>query len=130
MLRLVNMVEGFSGPDQAYAITVHLAKLTRTLRAHLATEDEWFYPALINSDGPLTASLVAHYRAEVGGLAQRFEDFVQHWNSSTVIDQGFDRFRTELLSLFHGLEDRIDREDKELYPLARLLGIGHPPLAA
>jgi len=35
-----------------------------------------------------------------------------------------------LLSLFHKIEDRIGREDAELYPLARLLGIGVQPLAA
>lgn len=121
MLRLVNMVEGFQGPDQAYAITVDLAKLAHLLRLHLATEDEWFYPAMMNADDPRAASLAATYNDEVGGLAERFEIFLRQWNSSTVIDLGFDRFRAELLGLLHQIEDRIGWEDNELYPLARLL---------
>lgn len=130
MLRLVNQVQGFNGPDQAYPITVQLAKLAHLLRLHLATEDEWFYPAMIGSDLPLAASLATAFRDEVGEIAAEVETFLAQWNSSTVIELGFDRFRDELLCLFHKLENRIGRENTELYPLARLLGIGNRPLAA
>lgn len=130
MLQLVNKVQGFEGSDDALAITVDLAKLTKLLRLHLATEDEWFYPAMMNSDEPFAVSLAAAYRNEVGGIAERFEGFLRQWNSSAVIDLGFSRFRVDLLSLFREIEDRIGREDKELYPLARLIGIGRHSLAA
>ena len=130
MLGLVNQVQGFHGPEQAYSITVQLAKLSHLLRRHLAIEDEWFYPAMIASDEPLAASLAAAYRDEVGGIAAAVESFLMQWNSSTVIGLGFDRFREELISLFHRIEDRIGREDQELYPLAVKLGICNRPLAA
>lgn len=130
MLRLVNLVQGFHGPDQALPITVQLAKLAHLLRLHLATEDEWFYPAMIHSDGPLVAAVATAYRDEVGGIAEDVETFLTQWNSSTVIGLGFERFREELFCLFRRLEDRINREDMELYPLARSLGIGIRPLAA
>ena len=130
MLRLVNMIQGFERSEDAFAITVHLARLAHLLRLHLATEDEWFYPAMMNSDEAFAASLAASYRDEAGGIAEGLEVFLQQWNSSTVIELGFDRFRLELISLFHQIEDRIGHEDKELYPLARALGIGEHPLAA
>jgi len=130
MLRLVNLAQGFHGPDQALPVTIHLAKLAHLLRLHLATEDEWFYPAMINSSEPLAASLATAYRDEVGGIAEDVEIFLAQWNSSTVIGLRFAQFREELFRLFHKLEDRIDREDVELYPLARSLGIGSRPLAA
>ncbi|HEV2044254.1 MAG TPA: hemerythrin domain-containing protein [Sphingomicrobium sp.] len=132
MLRLVNLVQGFNGPDLAYPIAVQLAKLAHLLRLHLATEDEWFYPAMIGSGEPFAVSLATIYRNEVGGIAEQVEAFVAQWNSSVVIALGADRFRDEMLSLFHKIEDRIGREDEELYPLARLLGIGIDirPLAA
>jgi len=82
MLRLVNLVQGFNGPDQAYPITVQLAKLAHLLRLHLATEDEWLYPAMIGSDEPLVASLATIYRDEVGGIAEEVEAFIVQWNSS------------------------------------------------
>ena len=130
MLRLINQVEGFQGPDEAYSITVQLAKLSHLLRLHFATEDEWFYPAMIESDEPLAAALAATYRDEVGGIAEDVEAFLMQWNSSIVIELGASRFRQEILGLFHKIEDRIGREDSELYPLARSLGIGSRPLAA
>ena len=130
MLRLVNQVQGFHGPEQAYSITVQLAKLSHLLRLHLATEDEWFYPAMIASDEPLAAALATAYRDEVGGIAEAVEAFLMQWNSSTVIAVGFNRFRDELIDLFLRIEDRIGREEQELYPLAVRLGIGNRPLAA
>lgn len=130
MLRLINLVEGFQGPDQALPVTVHLAKLAHLLRLHLTTEDEWLYPAMIASGEPLAASLALAYRNEVGGVAEDVEAFLARWNSSTVIGLRFEHFRQELFCLFHKLEDRIGREDDELYPLARSLGIGIRPMAA
>lgn len=130
MLRLVNQVQGFHGPEQAYPIIVQLAKLSHLLRLHLATEDEWFYPAMIASDEPLAASLAFACRDDVGGIAEEVETFLAQWNSSVVIDLGFSRFREELFCLFHKISDRIGREEVELFPLARLLGIGIQPLAA
>jgi hypothetical protein len=130
MLDLVNLIQGFHGPDQAYSITVKLGQLAHLLRIHLATEDEWFYPAMIASDEPLAATLAATYREEVGGIAEQVEAFTAQWNSSSVIGMGFRRFRGELLCLLHKIEDRIGREDLELYPIARALGIGCPAAAA
>ena len=130
MLRLVNLAQGFQGPDQALPIAVDLAKLVQLLRHHLATEEEWFYPAMIDSDEPLAAALATAYRDEVGGIAEEVESFLAQWNSSTVIGLRFMQFRQELFCLLRKLEDRIDREDVELYPLARSLGIGIWPLAA
>lgn len=130
MLHLVNMAQGFEGPDQAMPVTVDLAKLAHLLRVHLATEDEWFYPAMINSDEPVAAALATVYRDEVGGIAEEVECFIAQWNSSAVIGMRFEQFREELFSLFRKLGDRIDRENEELYPLARSLGIGSRTLAA
>lgn len=130
MLRLINLVQGFHGPDQALPVTIHLAKLAHLLRLHLATEDEWFYPAMIDSDEPIAAAIAVAYRDEVGGLAEEVESFLAQWNSSTVIGLKFEQFRGELFCLFRKLEGRINREDVELYPLARSLGIGSRPLAA
>ena len=124
MLRLVNLVEGFQGSEQAVPITVQLAKLAHLLRLYLAIEDEWFYPAMMASSEPLAELLAASYRAEVGGIAEEAEEFLRRWNSSAVIEIGFVRFRAELLALLGKIEERIGREDHELYPLARKIGIG------
>ena len=130
MLRLINLVEGFQGSGQAMPITMELAKLAHLLRLHLATEDEWFYPAMIASGEPLAELLAASYRAEVGGIAGEVEDFLQRWNSSAVIEIGFVRFRAGLLALLGKIEERIGREDQELYPLALQIGIGEQAKAA
>ena len=118
MLRLVNLVEGFQGSEQAMPITVQLAKLAHLLRLHLATEDECFYPTIMASGEPLAELLAASYRAEVG-IAEEVEVFLRRWNSSAVIEIDFVRFRAGLLALLGKIEERIGRENHELFPLAR-----------
>lgn len=130
MLDLVNSLQGFHGPDQAYSITVQLARLGKLLRVHLASEDEWFYPAMMACDQPLAAALATDYRDEVGGIAEDVEAFLARWNGSRVIANGFERFRPQLVALLRKIESRIEREDDELYPLAMKLGIGIPAVAA
>ena len=130
MLRLVNLVEGFQGSEQAMPITVQRAKLAHLLRLHLATEDEWFYPAMMASGEPLAELLAASYRAEVDGIAEEVEDFLRRWSSLAVIEIGLVTFRAGLLALLGKIEERIGREDNELYPLARQIGIGDQAKAA
>ena len=130
MLRLVNLVEGFQGSEQAMPITVQLAKLAHLLRLHLATEDEWFYPAMMASGESLAELLAASYRAEVDGIAEEVEDFLRRWSSLAVIEIGLVTFRAGLLALLGKIEERIGREDNELYPLARQIGIGDQAKAA
>ena len=130
MLRLVNLVEGFQGSEQAMPITVQLAKLAHLLRLHLATEDEWFYPAMMASGEPLAELLAASYRAEVDGIAEEVEDFLRRWSSSAVIEIDFIRFRAGLLALLGKIEERIGRENHEIFPLARQIGVGEKTKAA
>lgn len=129
MLRLVNLVEGFQGSEQAMPITVQLAKLAHLLRLHLATEDECFYPTIMASGEPLAELLAASYRAEVG-IAEEVEVFLRRWNSSAVIEIDFVRFRAGLLALLGKIEERIGRENHELFPMARQIGIGEQTKAA
>jgi hypothetical protein len=127
MLRLLNLTDGFCGPGQAYVITVELTRLAHLLRVHLATEDGSFYPAMMRSTNNAVAVLAAAYRDEGSEISGQVENFIAQWNSSAVIDLGFDRFRGELRALVHQVELGIEREEDELYPLARALGIDWGP---
>jgi hemerythrin-like domain-containing protein len=102
----------------AVEITLLLARLTGILRIHLALEDEILYPALRNSSDPKTAEIGERYWREMGGLADTFLDFVDRWKRADTLLAEQARFRTEAADVFKALADRIDREHREVYPLA------------
>lgn len=106
----------------AVEITLMLARLTGILRIHLALEDEILYPALRNSSDPDIAEIGARFWQEMGGLADRFLEFVERWKRADVLLAEQDRFRTESAAVFKALADRIDREHRDVYPLVARIG--------
>ena len=130
LLRLVNMVDRYRGGPDAYPIAVQLARLVSLLRSHLASEDEWLYPAMVAAHEPGAAALAFGFRAEMGGLASKLEEFERLWSSSSAIAASFDAFRSDARILFVAIDERIAREDAELYPAADRLGIGQVSNAA
>ena len=130
MLRLVNLINAHRPGDDAFPITLEMAKWVRLLRAHLACEDEWFYPAMIASNDRKAASAARQFQADVGDLAEQLERFDRSWSSSAVIGSCFDCFRQDAFALFAAVDRRIAHEDRQLYPLAETSGIGAMPKAA
>lgn len=106
----------------AVDITLMLARLTGILRIHLALEDEILYPALRNSSDPDIAEIGARFWQEMGGLADRFLEFVERWKRADVLLAEQDRFRSESAAVFKALADRIDREHRDVYPLVARIG--------
>ncbi|MFN3819254.1 hemerythrin domain-containing protein [Blastomonas sp.] len=107
-------------PDRpaAVEITLMLARLTGILRIHLALEDEILYPALRKSNDPRTAEIAERYWREMGGLADMFLDFVDRWKRADVVLTEQARFRSEATMVFSALAERIEKEHREVYPLA------------
>lgn len=106
----------------AVEITMMMARLTGILRIHLALEDEILYPALRKSSNPRTAEIGERYWREMGGLADIFLDFVERWKRADALLAEQAKFRSESATVFKALADRIEKEHREIYPLASQLG--------
>lgn len=130
MLRLINLIEARGPADDVYPIALQLARWVSLLRSHLASEDQWLYPALVALGGSRAAMVARAFKTEMGHLAQQLEAFDRRWSSSAVIAADFDRFRHEAFALFADFDRRIEREDSVLYPIAESSGIGAMSKAA
>lgn len=130
MLRLINLIKAHRPGDDAYPIALQLARWVSLLRGHLASEDEWFYPAMIALRDAEAAAIAHAFQTDMGHLAQKLEAFDRRWSSSSVIDASFARFHREAFDLFAAFDRRIAREDQALYPLAEAKGVGAMTTAA
>lgn len=108
--------------DDAYAVSMLLAKLTGVLRIHFAQEDRMLYPSLMASGRGGVAAVARAFFEEMGQIGPAFADFSEKWRSLGAILAEPARFRSECGAVFMALSDRIERENNELYPLADKLG--------
>jgi hemerythrin-like domain-containing protein len=116
--RLIDLVDNYDPATAAIPILMQLNRLLGNLRVHLAQEDDDLYPALMESSDPEVARTAATYVAEMGRLAFDLEWFAQHWSCSASIAGNIDEFRQGAHELVQALAVRIERENRDLYPLA------------
>ena len=98
------------------AMTRERWRLGYRLAIHLATEDKHVYPALKQHADPKIAALATAYESEMGGLDQRYRDYLAKWNAVEILAHWED-FCAETLTILEALDNRIAREEQELYPM-------------
>jgi hemerythrin-like domain-containing protein len=111
-------IEHYRSDKDAYPLGLKLARLAGILRTHFALEDEILYPTMIESDHRQAAVMARVFRTEHANLANQFERFIGRWSKSAAIAASLRQFEFEAGMFFAALRDRIDRENRELYPLA------------
>ncbi|GLQ49779.1 hemerythrin domain-containing protein [Dyella flava] len=104
--------------EHAEAIVHQLVTMSSVIKLHLAAEDRVLYPALINAADPRIAHTGKQFQEEMGDLAQAYTAFVSRWNLPAKISKDPQGFRSDANNVFKALHLRVQRENRELYPLA------------
>lgn len=104
--------------EHAQAILGQLVAMSATIKLHLAAEDRVLYPALAHAMDPLIAQTGKQFQEEMGDLAKVYAAFASRWNLAAKISQDPDGFRSDANNVFKALHVRVQRENRELYPLA------------
>ena len=91
-------------------------ELSSTLIGHLKTEDWVLYPRLLGSVDQKIAETARAFSDEMGGLAQAYTAYAEKW-TATAIGQDWLGYCQETAAIVEALACRINRENRELYPL-------------
>jgi hypothetical protein len=116
--KVVARAASLGQPGVAYEVSLLMAKLTGTLRIHFAQEDRTLYPHMIASRHPQASGTAAAFQDEMGDLSGQFEAFAARWQSAAALAADPPGFRAEAAAVFGALGQRIERENRQLYPLA------------
>ena len=103
-------------PPAANELFALRRKLSSTLIAHLKAEDWVLYPRLLASLDPKVASTARAFSDEMGGLAQAYSAYAEKW-TATAINDDWRGYCCETHGIIEALSCRINRENRELYPL-------------
>lgn len=107
--------------EQAVAIHRQLSAMSSAIKLHLAAEDRMLYPALARAADPVVARTGRQFQEEMGGLAATYMAFAARWSLAARIAADPQEFRDDANGVFKALHLRVQRENRELYPLAERL---------
>lgn len=101
----------------AESLGASLVQLGKRLASHLQIEDRGMYPRLQGSPGSPTANVARRFSEEMVGIVDAFHAFQARWPDGAAIHADRAKFVDECTTVFHDLSHRIEREEKELYPM-------------
>lgn len=104
--------------DHAAQIAQRIVDMSTSIRFHLAAEDATLYPALRKASDPGVAELGRRYEEEMRGLGSAYGEFSRKWRVGATIAAAPEEFRREANAVFKALHERIQHENRELYPAA------------
>lgn len=91
-------------------------RFARLLIAHLAVEDRFFYPRIIAGDDTAAAQVALRFQQEMAGLSDMFSQHMAKWTDD-LIGKDWSGYSREVKDILARLQQRIDRENRELYTL-------------
>lgn len=94
--------------------------LRDTLVRHLKCEDWALYPRLKATGDPDLVRVTREFELEMGDLAAEFVAYDDKWTGARV-ETDWPAFCRETTIMFDVLAVRVEREERDLYPLADVL---------
>lgn len=118
---LMQMVTALAPPRATELASVR-GMLRDTLVRHLKCEDWALYPRL-RATGDLAMNLLAtEFVDDMGHLAADFSAYDMRWTAEAV-EADWAGFCTETKSILGAMARRIERENRDLYPVAERLAL-------
>lgn len=107
-------------PPRMTELTAARGLLRDTLLRHLKCEDWILYPRLKASGDPDLIRITREFELEMGDLAADFAVYDEKWTAGRVTAAWPD-FCRETAIILEMLGMRVEREERDLYPLAESL---------
>ena len=100
-------------------ISATISQLSGILSVHLAAEDKYLYPALQKDPAAHIQQLAAKFSREMGTLADVYKAYRDRFMLTSQIEADPALFLQETAKVLQALSNRLQKEDKELYPLLK-----------
>lgn len=114
---ILDNIENCTVNENSEQIAKNINIITGKLKVHLLNEDEFLYPYLLSSSDPALNAFGIKYSEEMKEVTEAYEGYKSKYNTANKIRQNLSGFNENTKQVFAVLSDRIDREEKELYPI-------------
>jgi hypothetical protein len=107
------------GDTDIRALRLHVARFKGALLVHQRMENDALYPRLIAHPDPAIAEAARALYADLGGIYDQFVDLELRFGSLDAIASALPEYCASLRRILKRLFLRMQREDEELYALAK-----------
>ncbi|RVT43087.1 hemerythrin domain-containing protein [Sphingobium algorifonticola] len=111
------LAEAVADDTQPRSVSALRWRLARLLLAHLAIEDDHFYPAMLARGNAAARATASRFQSEMGTLSAAFTRYMAAWTDPEIAAQ-WPRFCVETRAILAALGRRVEQENVLLYPLA------------
>lgn len=101
----------------AFDLSLKIGQLSGALVLHLKAEDNYLYPELLKSESGEIRSLAEAFNNEMGSIAEEFMGYKRTYMLASKIKEQPGIFKQDTKRIFFALKNRLDKEDRKLYPL-------------
>lgn len=123
VLDLIKKIRAYQTQEQvkenAFEISNSLAQLSGIIKMHLASEDKYVYPVLMQHHDIKIKTTAEAFAYEMGALAKVFEKYKMKYLGASKVAENAAAFLSETEKVFSVLKERISKEDLSLYPLLK-----------
>jgi hemerythrin-like domain-containing protein len=103
--------------EKAFDISLILGKMAGKIKLHLLADDRYVYPSLATHQSTETRAISQKFADEMGNLASAFGQFQENYAGASKIRALAKDFVSDSKIIIKAIMERIEREDKSLYPL-------------
>ena len=102
---------------KAFDLSLKIGQLSGLLVLHLKSEDEYLYPSLRKVQSAEIRMLAEGFNREMGSIAEAFTEYKRTYMLASKIKEQPEVFLSETKRIFIAIKNRLDKEDRKLYPL-------------
>ncbi len=117
LARIVTELLQAPGPARLSELASARGRLRETLVRHLKCEDWILYPRLRATGDAELMHITHEFELEMGDLAAEYVAYDDKWTAERVAAK-WTEFSRDTIEIFGVLATRVEREERELYPLA------------
>ncbi len=114
---ILNDVENNTVDKDIEQIVKSINTISGKLKIHLLNEDKYLYPNLLSSSDSALNMFGNKYYEEMKEVSKGYDEYKSKYNTSSKIKQNIEEFKEDTKKIFDALSNRVDREERELYPL-------------
>ncbi len=103
--------------NRAFEIAQKISLLAGKLKIHLGTEDRYMYPYIMENGSDELKKAAESSVKEMGDISAKFLEYKDRFNTRSKILNDLKGFLSETSKILHMLEERMKKEDSNLYRL-------------
>lgn len=124
IINKINELRAFSHAgvsEHAQNIAQTVVSMSSVIKVHLSAEDQFLYPYLENVDDQKLKKMSSRLQREMADIVVEYEMFSRRWNTTQKIIGHDDEFRRDANIVLRKVHERMQKENKEFYPLVEQL---------